>query len=675
MITTYPAYLQKLDIDSLRQYCPSGETFDSVVLKELMDNALDAAEKEDNTVNITISGNIINIKNAGVMPSQITGNLKRFDYNASEKYKQFAFRRGMIGQGLKLSIAMATVCVNLFTIETGGRRYIITVNDRNSLNPENIFSITVEPKEYENSTAVTFTAENKDDILSLLKKYIILNPHISFIVNIDGEIIRFDRTIAVAKNLKTDISSYNKTDIDKLCDFFDKIDIVNSFDVPAYKRSVILKSNNFGAELRKYAKPVKTGVFGDNALNNRLEQLYGDAAFVIGYKKIETGGGVLELAVADGIDDIISINGSILDEYRLWILDDKDNVKMPIARLMTDIKFKKNIIAIYHSSKPEFTDANKQSLIINSNVKELNKIKGFLKTYCNKKTERDGWHLCDSKDELIDKIIETANEMYKFMDLPITVRQLYYALVSRGYIVNGRYQTLVKLLTELRENERLDWRLFDDKGRAIYCPAVISYDADVKELINNYICNISLPAVDKWHNQPYHLELWYEKDALSNYFRHIADAKGIISYATRGFNSTTMTFETAERLKQYADKKVVILYCGDYDPHGFLIFKSLQNKIKNAGIKRIALSAEQIKKYNLIEMPKLKGDGKIKDEFIAAHGDKAYELDALPPVELIDIITEEIKKYYDETLYDNSKQIENERLFDTIKTLLLNSVQ
>ena len=99
MITTYPAYLQKLDIESLKQYVPSGETFPSVVVKEIIDNALDACEKNgDNTVIVKyLSDNFIDIANKGKMPHQVLKDLKRPDNNTSEKVKQYSHKRGAIG--------------------------------------------------------------------------------------------------------------------------------------------------------------------------------------------------------------------------------------------------------------------------------------------------------------------------------------------------------------------------------------------------------------------------------------------------------------------------------------------------------------------------------------------------------------------------------------------------
>ena len=136
----------------------------------------------------------------------------------------------------------------------------------------------------------------------------------------------------------------------------------------------------------------------------------------------------------------------------------------------------------------------------------------------------------------------------------------------------------------------------------------------------------------------------------------------------------TKNNEAIERLKLHKDKKIVVLYCGDLDPTGIMIYENLKREIQNVEIKRIALTAEQVEKYNLIEMPEMKGRDTTIEKFKSENGDKAYELDALPPEELIKILDNAIAEYYDNQIYDNLKRIENERLFDDIKMRLLNSV-
>ena len=681
MITTYSAYIQRLDIESLKKYVPEGESFYAVTLKEILDNSLDAAEKSDNTVIIDyIEDNgtdYISISNKGEIPKQVIKDMSRFDNNTSEKFKQFSYRRGQIGQGLKLAIAMATVDTNYFCIETGKNKYEISIIDRNPKKPSNAVNIKTSSrdKNYDN-TIITFACPSVEESEEIIKRYKIANPHINFICG-EGHEYNFKQTIILKKNLKNDISKYNADDINKLTDFYKLTDIIDSFDIPEYRKNKITHASG----ILSYAKPIKPLIFGQKALQDRLEQVYvyGEVN-ILSYKKIDTDNGVLELAVLDKDNiKIVAVNGSIVDEHRLSILEEnnpkiKSGLIMSFDSFLSDIKFKKGFLCLYHNSRPDYRDANKQAILINSTDKEFNRIKNFLKTF-NKRTERDNWHLCDSKDELTEKIVSIANEMYLSMNLPITIRQLYYQLVSRGVIVNGKYNTLDAYLTQLRKTGILDWQLFEDRNRYFHKIDTIEPKTDIKDLISAYIANLELPPIDKWHNQPFYIELWYEKDALSSYFQYIADKWHILCFANRGYNSFTMNKETQNRFAKYKNKHIVVLYCGDYDPHGFGIYENLK-KVLNIKIERIALSQEQIKQYNLIEMPELKGSDKIKNDFTGKYGDKAYELDALPTKELMRLLDSSIAKYFNPDLYDSySIDKENQAILEKIKKNIINSLK
>lgn len=664
MITEYPAYLQKIDIDALKQFVPACETFYTLILKEIMDNAQDAAEKTDNTVYIDIDqkSGYISIKNKGSIPESVLKNLSRPDINVSEKYRQHAFKRGAIGQGLGLAIAVATLNGKDFIIKTNNKCLTINISDRLSLDPDNIFNIQEKDIDTCDTTEISFYAEKVKDMLFY---YMLVNPHITFFLN--GN--EYKRCIDTDKCLKNDIDKYDIDDINKLLKFYSKADIINSFNVVNSRKKEILNSTEFAISLLKYAKPVKPPISGSFAIENRLKDLLGDTD-AIAYKKIEIkGAGVLELFIFknDSELSVISVNGSILNDGRLWLYDEKHNMQLPFGRLISETKFKDNLIAIYHSSCPEFTDSNKQSIVINTDESEFTKIKNFLKTF-SKRTSHDSWHLCSDKDELTEKIVFISNEMYLSMNLPITIRQLYYQLVSRGVIVNGKYNTLDAYLTDLRKKGILDWQLFEDRNRYFHKINTIDPEIDIKDLVSAYIANLELPPIDKWHNQPYHVELWYEKDALSTYFQHIADKWHILCFANRGYNSFTMNKETENRfaVARNKGKNIVVLYAGDYDPHGFVIYESLKREL-NVKIERIALTAEQIKQYNLIEMPELKGADKIKNDFICKYGKKAYELDALPNKELMRLLDSSIAKYFNPDLYDETQDAANLALLEKIK--------
>jgi len=114
--------------------------------------------------------------------------------------------------------------------------------------------------------------------------------------------------------------------------------------------------------------------------------------------------------------------------------------------------------------------------------------------------------------------------------------------------------------------------------------------------------------------------------------------------------------KAVNRLRRYRDKDVTILYLGDYDPSGMDITRDLENRLlrygANVTVERLALSREQIEKYNLPPMP-AKGSDPRYAKFVAdTGGADAVELDALEPPVLQQIIRDGINDHIDFDLWD-----------------------
>ena len=58
----YPAFWQYTTQDNLYRLIPPGFTREKVILKELIDNACDSAEKFDHSVNIIITNSLLQTK-------------------------------------------------------------------------------------------------------------------------------------------------------------------------------------------------------------------------------------------------------------------------------------------------------------------------------------------------------------------------------------------------------------------------------------------------------------------------------------------------------------------------------------------------------------------------------------------------------------------------------------
>jgi hypothetical protein len=256
---------------------------------------------------------------------------------------------------------------------------------------------------------------------------------------------------------------------------------------------------------------------------------------------------------------------------------------------------------------------------------------------------------------------------------PITIRQLFYQLVTRQLLDNsdGRYKKVSRDCTEARETGEIDPAKIEDRGRA-------SSDGDYPVDINgtqfiqnqlNFLANkYSIYQYPKWTGQPNYVEVWVEKQALQRIFDDVAGRYGVVSSAGKGFTSFTHAHNTAQRFAKQLDagKTCKLLYFGDFDPSGEAMVSDLIARIEKYGaegvtIEKIALTKQQVLDWNLpYDFAKVKDSRAAK--FIAANGNMCVELDAIPPNKLRSLIETAIKTNVNYEIFDeNVRKHEAER--------------
>lgn len=249
------------------------------------------------------------------------------------------------------------------------------------------------------------------------------------------------------------------------------------------------------------------------------------------------------------------------------------------------------------------------------------------------------------------EIIEAVNEVIGQYNMPLTLRQIYYQLVSRNLIENklSSYKSLSRILVEAREKGLVPEDMIEDRARTTYGgdggyhdpeSFISGHRSDFKACWENYTKPL-------WDTQDTYLEVWVEKDALSRLVSDIAGDYRVMTCVGRGYSSYTYVREAANRFIPIQDEKeCIILYFGDFDPSGLDITRDLGRRITDYGapgveVRRIALLPEQIREYNLPPAPVKMSDARAVS-FIARYGNGVVELDALEPPVLQQMIREAI---------------------------------
>jgi hypothetical protein len=220
----------------------------------------------------------------------------------------------------------------------------------------------------------------------------------------------------------------------------------------------------------------------------------------------------------------------------------------------------------------------------------------------------------------------------------MTVRQVFYQLVVRNVIEKTEaecHQTVIRLLTEMRIDRRIDWDWIVDESRR--CRVTQTYD-NVTDALNDAAKTYRRSAL---RDADDYLEIWVEKEALSGVLWNVTSDYDVPLMVSKGMPSLTFLYGSFVEIYNAArkGKQSYIYQFGDHDPTGLLIPRTIQSRLNELCerhdcapplVERIALTEEQIDGFDLpTRLTKREGN---------THANKfegdSVELDALPPDEL-----------------------------------------
>jgi hypothetical protein len=270
-----------------------------------------------------------------------------------------------------------------------------------------------------------------------------------------------------------------------------------------------------------------------------------------------------------------------------------------------------------------------------------------------------------TRHEKTEAIIQAAHEVLEAYH-PMTVRQVYYQLVSKQIIENnrGEYNGVSKALVCARQEGIIPWDWIEDRLRM---PRAVQQWDDLADFIGTVKRSYRR---DVWATQERYLECWLEKDALSGIFEKVLNPFGATLNVGRGFDGWSSIYNAAQRFGEKED--ATILYFGDFDPSGEDMVRSLRERLAYLGaeplIKKCALTAKDIDTYHL--PPALaKTTDTRSAAFIQEHGNRCVELDALPADVLEDRIREEVESIIDGEALQAVREVERKEIIRLEKAL------
>lgn len=251
-----------------------------------------------------------------------------------------------------------------------------------------------------------------------------------------------------------------------------------------------------------------------------------------------------------------------------------------------------------------------------------------------------------------------------------TIRHYFYKLLGIAILLHAHdagsgdraYKFVGRKLTKFRKAGQMEYKMVVDPGRRKFeyggYPSIDMY-VRIMQGYSDY-------CLDVWRGQDRRIEVWVEKDAMAEFTKNIMSKYRIPVFINKGYGSTTIIQEAAERYK--SGKGWTILYAGDFDPSGLNIQEVLVKELRFHGsrpeIIRLALRKEDTLGMSDMFALDLKEKDPRTPKFRERYGQdqKGYELDAMPAGELREKMLKAVLSYIDAEAIERA--IELERLIE-----------
>jgi hypothetical protein len=245
-------------------------------------------------------------------------------------------------------------------------------------------------------------------------------------------------------------------------------------------------------------------------------------------------------------------------------------------------------------------------------------------------------------------------------DNPMTVRRVFYQLVSQGVIekTEAEYkQTVGRVLTEMRRAGEIPFGWIADNTRWMRKPRTYDSIWHMLELTRETYRRAL------WNDQTHYVEIWLEKDALAGVLCEETGQWDVPLMVTRGYPSVSYLHEAAETISEQG-KPTFIYYwditrateCGlrEFAPEAEIYFQ------------RVAVTPQQIASLGLPTRPTKVTDSRSKN-----FEGESVEVDAIPSAQLRGMVRQCIERHIDaDALYQTQIVEQQER--QTLARILSN---
>ena len=273
------------------------------------------------------------------------------------------------------------------------------------------------------------------------------------------------------------------------------------------------------------------------------------------------------------------------------------------------------------------------------------------------------------------EMIAQANaicEEYNAQGYDLTLRQVYYQFVARGLFENTdrNYKNLGSAINDARLAGLMDWDYITDRTRYLRTSSVWDSPSDIISASARQF------ARNLWDEseQEYRPEVWVEKDALVGVIGKVCDELRVPYFSCRGYVSQSEMWVAGRRLRNHrlSGAIPVVIHLGDHDPSGLDMTRDIRERLAmfNEGpieVNRIALNMDQVEEYTPPPNPTKLTDSR-SEGYVSEYGYESWELDALEPSVLDELIREAIEPLVDRDTWNRAaaKDAADREMMETI---------
>ncbi len=271
---------------------------------------------------------------------------------------------------------------------------------------------------------------------------------------------------------------------------------------------------------------------------------------------------------------------------------------------------------------------------------------------------------------MVDLVTMVVDE-YTAAGYTMTIRQIYYQFVARDLFPDDRrysqrgkrwvkdpkgtknappnYEWMINIVTRGRMAGLIDWDAFEDRTRELETKLRLNNPLHAVETIRDQY------GLDMWENQDVRVQVWIEKEALAGVVEDVCTRYDVPYFSCRGYMSLSSIWRMGRSMRPKQSIKTIILHLGDHDPSGVDMTRDNRDRLQtfardrwqdyhNVEVRRIALNMDQIRQYDPPPNPTKFTDSRA-EEYIREHGYESWELDALEPAVINDLIEKHINEY------------------------------